>query len=213
MKIDKLQPPSNWEVNSKIHLDFGCGHGAYRNPFASELIYGADILPQENRKNYLRINTDNTLPVRENYFDSISAFDVIEHLSREGHPNEFIFFMNEAHRVLKPNGILFCVTPAYPNPTAFQDPTHKNIITENTVYYFTGNSAPAKTMGYGFEGSFHLLAQFWSSPRIDIRNSNWANKKKIIPLIVSASRSLSTARSTLSQFLNPSHLVWVLEKN
>lgn len=45
--------------------------------------------------------------------------------------------MNEVHRVLKPNGIFLHQTPAYPSTVAFRDPTHVNIITEETIpHYF-----------------------------------------------------------------------------
>ena len=70
--------------------------------------------------------------------------------------------MNEIYRVLKPGGIFLHVTPAFPSPEAFQDPTHVNIITENTFpCYFCNPNPDAKNLGYGFTGDFELIDQRW----------------------------------------------------
>jgi len=54
---------------------------------------------------------------------------------------------------------LYALTPAFPNPEAFVDPTHVNIITDQTHAYFCGH-APMAGM-YGFEGSFHCQRAEW----------------------------------------------------
>ena len=83
--------------------------------------------------------------------------------------NPFIEVMDEIHRVLLPGGYFFHCTPAYPSPVAFQDPTHVNIITEDTMpMYFCGDSykpwlgsdKPIASI-YGFKGSFELVDQAW----------------------------------------------------
>ena len=51
-------------------------------------------------------------------------------------------------------------TPAFPSKEVFQDPTHVNIITEDTLpLYFCEPCNWAK--GYGFNGSFELIEQRW----------------------------------------------------
>ncbi len=71
--------------------------------------------------------------------------------------------MNEVFRVLRPGGVLYAVTPAYPVPEAFQDPTHVNIITERTHLYFAGDQPMARM--YGYIGNF------------DVRRAHWARHK------------------------------------
>lgn len=72
----------------------------------------------------------------------------------------FISLMSEVCRVLKPGGMFFSPTPAFPSPLAFQDPTHVNVITEETLpKYFSG---PLWASGYGFEGQFDLVKQVWN---------------------------------------------------
>ena len=96
----------------------------------------------------------------DNYFDSISAFDFIEHIPRIWIQSKnktsfpFINLMNEVYRVLNKNGIFLAITPAYPSKQAFQDPTHVNFITERTAKYFTGEKPLGKI--YGFQGNFLL---------------------------------------------------------
>jgi len=67
--------------------------------------------------------------------------------------------MNEIFRVLKPGGVFFNIQPCFPSKEAFQDPTHVNIMTEDTLsLYFC---EPAWARIYGYEGSFVMLEEGW----------------------------------------------------
>lgn len=67
--------------------------------------------------------------------------------------------------------MFFAKTPAYPYPTAFRHPTHVNIITADTLWYFAAElmsdgrlrSDDRLQLGrrYGFKGEFHALRN-WS---------------------------------------------------
>lgn len=71
------------------------------------------------------------LPFEDNSVDEILAHEVLEHLS------DLIFPMNEMHRVLKPEGILWGKVPAsYSGAVA--DPTHKRVFVKRSFDYFTG---------------------------------------------------------------------------
>ena len=146
-------------------LDLGCG-SSIKNPYSVDELYGIDIIDygKDNiKKADLVIEP---IPFPDNYFDYVTAYDFIEHIPRILYYNgerisPFINLMNEVYRVLKPSGVFKAHTPAIPHQETFQDPTHVNFITEQTVQYFAGhylNHGEA----YGFKGKFVLMNQYWS---------------------------------------------------
>ena len=155
------------------HLDLGCGQSP-KNPFGYEKLYGIDIRKSDEKLNGATVVAANLavepIPFPDNFFDSVSAYDFFEHIPRvsvdlntKSSRFPFVELMNEIWRVLKPNGILYAVTPAFPHEKAFRDPTHVNIITKKTHRYFT---APQFLAGmYGFNGNFDLVRQVWVHPR------------------------------------------------
>ena len=76
--------------------------------------------------------------------------------------------MNEIHRVLKAgddSGKFLSFTPAFPQSAAWRDPTHVNIITEETFpLYFDDKNRWATQ--YGFKGAFQILQQEWRGPHL-----------------------------------------------
>lgn len=150
------------------HLDIGCG-AKPRNPYRRDESHGVDIaLPTgANPALFRRANLSlEPIPYPDSTFDSVSAFDFLEHVPRllptpDGRATRFPFveLMNEVHRVLKPGGLLYAVTPAYPRPEAFHDPTHVNFITAGTASYFCGEAPEARM--YGFSGRFDELRNEW----------------------------------------------------
>lgn len=208
------------KVENGSHLDLGSGRNV-RNPFGVSNLYGVDIAtPTQNLNEATKfISTDITqnLPFPDSTFDSISAFDVLEHIPRwERDSNNQIVFpfvnlMSEIFRILKPGGLFVSVTPAYPAPEAFQDPTHINVITENTVEYFVGSNPAAKTVGYGFTGNFSIAHHSWlrgGGPfesldnRISPGLSGRGPVKDLMKFIKRSIRLLNSRKR--------SHLLWVL---
>ena len=151
-----------------VHLDLGCGKRP-RNPYLRSRVCGVDIraLASADDFEFRSANVSvEPIPYPDHQFGSVSAFDFIEHVPRIlGTPDgrstvfPFIRLMNEVWRVLADGGLLYAVTPAYPNAEAFQDPTHVNIITERTHDYFCGDN-PLGRM-YGFDGHFVVRRAEW----------------------------------------------------
>jgi SAM-dependent methyltransferase len=149
-------------------LDLGCGDRP-RNPFNADELFGLDV--RENLGLNIKsadLVTD-PIPYPDASFDFVTAYDFIEHIPRviynPTRRNPFVEFMNEVFRVLKPGGYFLSSTPAYPNVEAFQDPTHVNIITDQTFPLYFDNVTRAAAM-YGFYGAFHLVTHEWRNKHI-----------------------------------------------
>lgn len=156
---------SNLKTTPQKSLDLGCGQ-SISNPFNAKELFGADIRELNSSNVYKCTLGIESLPFDDSFFDCMTAFDLIEHIPRvtyingENH-NPFIFLMDEVYRCLRPGGLFLSHTPAYPSPAAFQDPTHVNVITQDTFkYYFCDPTLYAKN--YGFKGSFSIVKQGWN---------------------------------------------------
>lgn len=146
------------------HLDLGCGSRPH-NPYDSDELHGVDIAAPAPGTPLAEFRAANLsvqpIPYPDSCFDSVSAYDFIEHVPRilptpDGNGTRFPFIdlMNEIWRVLVPGGLLYASTPAYPHKAAFQDPTHVNIITVDTHKYFTRPELGGRI--YGYVGDFEV---------------------------------------------------------
>ena len=112
-------------------LDIGCGLGYLIEEALEEDVdaYGIEISDYALRnavvKERVKFGSITDIPFGNEYFDVVSAFDVIEHI----HPKDTFKALSEIHRVLKPGGIFVMTTP---NPCSnninwVYDLTHVNV--------------------------------------------------------------------------------------
>ena len=161
-----------------ISLDLGCGTNP-QNPFKADRLIGIDSQCASANIISCWVGFE-PIPLEDSCVDFVTAYDFIEHIPRfamrERPFNPFIDAMSEIWRVLKPNGMFFSRTPAYPSAAAFQDPTHVNIITDQTVSYFAKRPCTDGSLidpwglplgkRYGFKGEFLLIKQWWDSTHL-----------------------------------------------
>lgn len=157
-----------------VSIDLGCGV-CPRNPYQASRVVGLDrcfsdasnLIDHGEEMSFVHADLFSSLiPFAEASASVVTAFDFIEHVPRvdlsRGVRYPFVDLMSDVHRVLIPGGYFFSKTPAYPFAQAFQDPTHVNIITENTFPYFcAADGFHPQASIYGFRGRFKLLDQKW----------------------------------------------------
>jgi SAM-dependent methyltransferase len=149
-------------------LDLGCGTTP-KNPFNADELYGIDVREDLEAKIKQADLVIESIPFENDFFEYVTAHDFLEHVPRVIYAptrrNAFIELMNEVYRVLKPGGMFMSLTPAHPHPEAFRDPTHVNIITDQTFpAYFDNVNRWAKA--YGFKGAFLIRLQEWRGPHL-----------------------------------------------
>jgi SAM-dependent methyltransferase len=220
--IWQVDLPVTHSVNPESkHLDIGAGITP-RNPFHSASLFAIDTNESGNEvATFTHVKGDLTkaLPFEDNTFTSLSAYDVLEHIPRwERDGSEirypFIGLMNEISRILKPGGIFLAVTPAFPSHAAFADPTHVNIISRETIRYFAGQEAWARTIGYGFVGHFQVIAQTWlrgAGPYAQFTLVGEFKQEPIRLKIQIILKLLNRVRKLINR-QKPSHILWVLQK-
>lgn len=76
-------------------------------------------------------------PFADNTFDEIHAYDVLEHLGRQGDYKAFFEQFSELHRIIKPDGILCGLVPSWDSPWAWGDPGHTRVITRGTLLFLS----------------------------------------------------------------------------
>ena len=147
-----------------VSLDMGCGK-APKNPFRCDVVHGVDVAPGVGSATVKVADLSvEPIPFEDDYFDVVTAYDFIEHVPRviynPNRRNPFIELMNEISRVLKPGGLFYSSTPAYPHAAAFQDPTHVNVITEKTFPNYFSIKHKCRARQYGYHGVLVFLGQY-----------------------------------------------------
>ncbi len=130
-------------------LDVGCGINKYPgaigvdvNPHAR-----ADVLCDLDRFPY---------PFKDNSFDSLRAVHVIEHV------RDVMRAVEEFHRLVRPGGSIYIVTPHYTDFSSFCDPTHRWHLNSFSLRYFGEDHG-----GFGYYSAARLEE---SSVRVKLLN-------------------------------------------
>lgn len=106
-------------------IDLGCGRRKIPGTYGIDCqrLDGVDLVCDCNE----------IIPLDDNVAESVNANDFLEHVQND----KRIHIMSEIWRILKPNGILYSITPSTDGRGAFQDPTHFAFWNENSFLYYT----------------------------------------------------------------------------
>lgn len=132
------------EPIEELKLNIGCGRD-YKPGW-----WNCDISKGVKAEAYLDIRKD-ALPIPDGAADEIYISGVLEQI---GDNDQFIFALNECHRVLKPGGRMIVVVPNARFPIAHQDPMDVRKFTAETFAYFQIGLRQYDLYGsvYGFKG-------------------------------------------------------------
>lgn len=180
----------------QIFLEPGCGRGEFLNEFNKLGLkcHGIDLSQHAGSMLDKKIDIikgfdleNDKWPYPDNFFDIIYNKSLLEHLSK---PDKFL---NEARRVLKPNGKILCLVPDWESnyKTYFDDFTHKTpftIISLNDIYEITDfkNISVIKFRQLPIVWRFPVINIFCSiiAPFVPVRTKNkflrWSRELMLI---------------------------------
>lgn len=189
------------------HLDFGSGLNP-RNPFQKTEVYTVDFFGTESHHHRI-MRADFSIPYEDNFFDSVSAYDVLEHLSRDGSPSVFVRCMNEMYRVLKSGGEAIFVFPLSHRREFYDDPTHVNPLTLNTFHFFCGDESKLEYTSIQTHYEIVKLTRLrnWNRyvHQAQIQRNSSANE-------ISWRRRLSLMKREVIRWLSPTHGIFIGRK-
>lgn len=77
------------------------------------------------------------LPFCDNEFDEIHAYEILEHTGAQGDYKFFFSQFFDFHRILKPDGILIGICPAWNSEDAWGDPSHTRVLSPLTILFLS----------------------------------------------------------------------------
>lgn len=136
-----LYTPPNIEFRNLVTLDMNKDH----NP---DVVWDMETIP---------------LPFEDNSADEIHAYEVLEHMGRQGDWRFFLAQFQDFWRILKPGGMFFATTPHPTSPWAWGDPGHTRVIPPETLTYLGQQNyreqvgvTPMTDYRFAYTADFHI---------------------------------------------------------
>lgn len=95
-------------------------------------------------------------PFPDDHFDEVHAYEVLEHLGRQGDAGAFLGLFAELWRILKPGGFLCATCPSWRSPWAWGDPSHTRVLSAGSLV-FLDQSEYAKQVGVTAMSDFRSI--------------------------------------------------------
>ncbi len=154
------------EGNTKTTaLDLGCGNHP-RNIFNAKMLYGIDAGPHLD-SNVIKLDIiTQKIPFADNFFDGISAYDLIPYLPKIAHTPNLIYpilnIFDEVWRLLKQNGLFFLNILTSENISTTPDPL---VCSHFTTMQIQELCSCEKFKHLGYSANFKIVQSFSDSDR------------------------------------------------
>ena len=109
----KLTLTEDWDWHGLVTMDHDPNCGA-------DIVHDLDMTPW---------------PVDDDAFDEVHAYEVLEHLGKQGDYKAFFRHFGEIYRILKDGGLLYATVPAWNDVWAWADPSHTRVIAPQTIVF------------------------------------------------------------------------------
>lgn len=126
-----------------------------------------DIDPATN-PDYLHDLEQIPYPFGDNAFDEIHAYEVLEHVGKQGDWRFFFKQFDEFARILKPNGLLVTTSPAS-GPWVWGDPGHTRYMGPE-VYLYLDRAVYEHQIGYSAMTDYrHCFTSNWERLLVEVQ--------------------------------------------
>ena len=101
-------------------------------------------------------------PFRDEAFDEVHAYEVLEHCGSQGDGEFFFGQFNEFYRILKPGGFMVITVPMWNSEVAFGVPDHKRVL-PISIFGFLTEGHYENVGKPGYADYRHLIKGFWKA--------------------------------------------------
>lgn len=115
------------DMYSECHPDFLCDLDPPYDPQPQWLVLPSSL---HNEMDLIENSA-----FKDNVFDEIHAYEVLEHLGQQGDAESFFRHFSEIWRILKPGGHLYATVPSRFSPWLWGDPSHRRAILPETLVF------------------------------------------------------------------------------
>jgi predicted SAM-dependent methyltransferase len=150
---------SQAKLINELKLDLACGQNK------TEGYFGVDVAPGDNVDAVVDLEVY-PWPIESNSAEDIVCNHYVEHTT------DFMKFMDEVYRILKPGGKVKFVAPYYNSVRCWQDPTHKRAISEASFLYCNKQWREANKLSH-----YPITCDFDYTYGYDI-STTWANRSE-----------------------------------
>jgi len=113
------------------------------------------------------------LPFPDDHFDEIHAYEVLEHLGRQGDWRDFFAQWTEWYRILKPGGVLFGTSPHWSSPWAWSDPGHAQIISGEKFVFLMQPNYDTQIGNTAMTDYRHIYKADFDCPYAEVQGENF----------------------------------------